>query len=156
MKKRYLLLILILGFVTVFWLLVRNAAAPMTSVGKNANDPSLAPETLPAQKEGLIVVTTPLPQSQVSSPLIIKGKARGNWYFEGSFPVTLVDGQGTVLAQAPATAQGDWMTTEYVPFTLSLSYTAPLSPTQGYVILKKDNPSGEPQFDDQLSIPVTI
>ena len=55
-------------------------------------------------------------------------------------------------------AGGEWMTTEYVPFTASLSYTLPPETPYrtGFLILKKDNPSGEPQFDNSLEIKITL
>ena len=109
----------------------------------------------PASYDDLITVDTPLPNTAVQSPLEISGKARGPWYFEAQFPVTLVDGNGTVLAQAPAHAQGDWMTNDYVPFTAVLTFNAPTTAT-GTLILKKDNPSGLPQNADQLEVPVSF
>lgn len=155
MKKRYLVLILIIGFGAIFLLLIRNASAPTTRNTDKIAENALTPEALPAQKDDLIMVDYPLPQGVVASPILVKGKARGNWYFEGSFPVTLTDAQGNVLAQTYAKAQGEWMTTDYVPFTSSVSYTAPLG-TKGFLILKKDNPSGEAKFDNALTLPVTL
>jgi hypothetical protein len=106
-----------------------------------------------AQKDDLIWVASPLPNQLVSSPLAIAGRARGNWYFEASFPVKILDANGLMLAQAPAQAQGDWMTTEYVPFTLSLPFTKPTTAT-GTLVLEKDNPSGLPQHANELRIPI--
>jgi len=106
-----------------------------------------------ASKDDLIKVTTPTINQLVGSPLTIQGKARGSWYFEASFPVKLVDANGTTLASAPAQAQGDWMTTNYVPFSVTLTFSTPTTPT-GKLILQKDNPSGLPQNDDELQIPV--
>lgn len=155
MKKRYILLLLVIGFGAIFLLLIRDAAAPTVQDTDRIAENSLAPESAPATKDDLITVEAPRPNAVVTSPLIIKGKARGNWYFEGSFPVTLLDAQGNVLVEHYATAQGEWMTTEYVPFTASLTYTAPAG-TRGFLVLKKDNPSGESQFDNSLTIPVTL
>lgn len=89
----------------------------------------------------------------VTSPLEVTGEARGNWYFEASFPVKLLDGDGNVLVSHYAEAQGEWMTTEFVPFKTTLVFPMPSTPT-GTLVLQKDNPSGEPQFDDSISIPV--
>ena len=72
------------------------------------------------------------------------------------FQLRITDAQGNIIKESFATAQGEWMTTDYVPFTTSLTYTLPIGVTNGFLILKKDNPSGEPQFDNQLSIPVTF
>lgn len=88
----------------------------------------------------------------VSSPLTITGEARG-WYFEASFPVHLFDGNGNELASAPAQAQGDWMTEDFVPFKVTLTFTTPSTPT-GTLVFEKDNPSGLPQNAANISIPV--
>lgn len=108
-----------------------------------------------ATKDDLIWVALPLPNQVVTSPLTVTGRARGNWFFEASFPVTLKDANGNILAQAPAQAQGDWMTTEYVNFSVVLTFVAPATPT-GTLILEKDNPSGLPQNANELQIPVTF
>lgn len=100
-----------------------------------------------------IKVETPLTDSLVQSPLKIKGEARGIWYFEASFPVKLIDGSGKILASAPAQAQEDWMTEDWVPFELTLNFDAPQS-ASGVLVLQKDNPSGLPANDDSISVPV--
>lgn len=107
------------------------------------------------QYKDLVHVNAPLPGAKVGSPLTITGRARGNWYFEASFPVKLLDGNGNQIAIAPAQAQGDWMTVDYIPFSVTLTFAQPVTAT-GTLILQKDNPSGEPQNDDFVSIPVTF
>jgi|SRR3989344_2360195 len=106
-----------------------------------------------AQYKDLIRVTMPLPNALVLSPLAIRGEARGNWYFEASFPVRLFDGNGQELAVQPAQAQGEWMTAEYVPFEVILTFTKPETST-GTLVLEKDNPSGLPEYADEFRIPV--
>src|SRR3989338_9204044 len=77
--------------------------------------PAKAPTTNErAQKPDRISVDTPRIGDAIASPVNVSGKARGNWYFEASFPVEVLDSRGAVIAQAPAQAQGEWMTTEYV------------------------------------------
>lgn len=108
----------------------------------------------------LIRLESPLPYSEVASPLAISGKARGNWFFEASFPVFLVDWDGKIIAQGIATAGSEWMTTDFVPFTATLTFNkADISgqySNRGALILKKDNPSGLPQYDDALEVPVLL
>jgi hypothetical protein len=96
----------------------------------------------------------PLPYATVRSPLVVSGQARGTWYFEASFPVILKNASGTVIAQAPAQAQSDWMTTDWVPFTVTLTFPAQPSGTSGTLILQKDNPSGDPARDESRQITV--
>lgn len=104
-------------------------------------------------KKDLIVVTNLKAGQKIKSPFALEGKARGSWYFEASFPYELRDGNGALLAQGPVQASGDWMTTNFVPFTLVLTFPAPTT-TTGTLTLKKDNPSGLSVNDDQLVISV--
>ena len=102
-----------------------------------------------------INVSLPQPNSVVSSPLTVTGEARGTWYFEASFPVKLYDANNSLLAQAPAQALSDWMTTDFVSFSVTLTFPTPSTQT-GTLVLEKDNPSGLPQNDDSFSIPVSF
>ncbi len=101
----------------------------------------------------LPTLTAPVQNTKVKSPLSVSGDAIGYWYFEASFPVVLKDSNGNVLAQAPAQAQGDWMTTSTVPFLTTLTW-ATTTATSGVLILKNDNPSGLPENDSEISFPV--
>jgi hypothetical protein len=76
------------------------------------------------------------------------------WYFEASFPVKLLDSQNQQIAIAPAQAQSDWMTTSFVPFVATLTFPPQTPGSQGTLVLQKDNPSGEPQNDASVQIPV--
>ena len=105
-------------------------------------------------KSDLIYVDSPLPGSRVASPLRIRGHARGKWFFEGDFPVALVDADGKIIAQGYATAKSGWMTEMFVPFESVIKFKKPRSGSQGTLILKKDNPTDRPEFDDALEIPV--
>ncbi|HVU79840.1 MAG TPA: Gmad2 immunoglobulin-like domain-containing protein [Candidatus Paceibacterota bacterium] len=109
-----------------------------------------------AELQDLIRVTTPAPGGTAGSPLAVSGEARGTWYFEASFPYELRDASGNVIAQGPVQAASDWMTTDFVPFTVSISYPAQPSGSHGTLILKKDNPSGLPENEKSLTIPVVF
>jgi spore germination protein GerM len=100
-----------------------------------------------------IKVSTPAPNSDVASPLKITGDARGTWFFEASFPVKLLDANNKILAQGVAQAKGDWMTENFVPFETSLEFVKPTTNT-GTLVLSKDNPSGLPENDKSVSIPI--
>jgi hypothetical protein len=104
-------------------------------------------------KRGLIIVSEPQPLALIASPLTIRGQARGTWYFEASFPVRIVDAAGNVLGRHFVTAQGEWMTENFVPFEGVLEFAAPQTRT-GTLILEKDNPSGLPENADELRIPI--
>ncbi len=70
----------------------------------------------------MIRVELPKKNSAVTSPLMIAGKARGMWYFEGSFPIFLMTSTGVQIAQGVAEAQSDWMTEDYVDFVIQLPF----------------------------------
>lgn len=120
------------------------------SIGVSAETIYEPPKFLPRPA---ILVTDPRPYTIAQSPLAISGKAKNTWYFEASFPVKLKDATGKVLGQAPAQAQTDWMTTGYVPFRLDLNFTDSATAT-GSLEFSKDNPSGLPQNDATVSMPV--
>lgn len=100
-----------------------------------------------------IIVDLPKPNEIISSPLEIKGKARGSWYFEASFPIKLIDENGGIIAQTIAQAKSDWMTNELVPFEATLDFEAPIS-GKGFLVLEKDNPSGLSENAEEIKIPV--
>ena len=111
-------------------------------------------------KADLIKLASPVPNGVIGSPLTISGQARGGWFFEASFPITLTNWDGLIIAEGPATAEGNWMTEEFVPFTATLEFISPYPAgaedfmKRGSLILKKDNPSGLPENDDALEIPI--
>ena len=105
------------------------------------------------EKVDLIQMGNPRPNQIIESPLFIKGKARGNWYFEADFPVKLFDDNGFLLGITIAQALGDWMTEDFVPFSATLLFSVPSTP-KGKLVLEKDNPSGLPEHADELTIPV--
>lgn len=104
----------------------------------------------------IISVDTPIPNQHVSSPLTVSGQARGTWFFEGSFPIVIVDWDGRIIGEGIGTAQGEWMTTDYVPFVATIPYTISQDTPydRGAIILKRDNPSGLPEYDDAREIPI--
>lgn len=106
--------------------------------------------------EDNIKVTTPSvsASSSVQQVFSVAGEARGNWYFEASFPITVYAEDGSVLLQTFATADGEWMTIEFVPFNVELNlgdYTGAAT-----VVLNRDNPSGLPENDASVSFDVSV
>lgn len=93
------------------------------------------------------------PQAEIRSPVTVRGEIRGNWFFEGSFPVRILDANGKELAVVPARARGEWMTTDFVPFEATLEFASPATPT-GTLVLEKDNPSDLPENAGAVRIPI--
>lgn len=127
-----------------------SAPQPTTGCGQPGDDSSVTPTPQPE-----VVVFMPQANQTIKSPLTVAGKARGNWFFEASFPIKLVDSQGKEIAVSYVQSIGDWMTTEFVPFSGQLKFSVSAT-AAGEFILKNDNPSGLPQYDKEIRIPVTI
>lgn len=101
----------------------------------------------------LIIVDEPKASAVIGSPFSFSGKARGNWYFEANFPVKVFDANGAELGVGIAQAEGDWMTEDFVPFSGSVEFRAPETPS-GKVVFQKDNPSGLPEHDAAVEVPI--
>jgi len=100
------------------------------------------------------------PGDKIASPLKITGESGGGWFFEGSFPIDLVDWDGRIIATGIAHAKGDWMTSNFVPFEAEIKFTKPANPTnqdyasKGALIFRKDNPSDRREFDAAYELPI--
>lgn len=101
-----------------------------------------------------VVVISPKRGRRVTSPLTVNAKARGNWFFEGQIPVQLVDEEGNVIATAIGQVDGGWMTMELVKFTATLTFET--TANRGYVVIKKDNPSGLPENEGEYRVLVRL
>lgn len=88
-----------------------------------------------------IILETVQPGDTVKSPLMVKGKALGPWFFEGTLPVQIENSKGEFLDMAPAHALDDWMQEGYVRFEAELQFD-PAGDTAGTLVIKNDNPSG--------------
>lgn len=126
---------------------VTTTPTPTTtpSNGDNGNNDNAA--------QGMIRVTAPTANQTITSPVTLRGEARGNWYFEASFPVRIVDDNGKVLAERPVQADGEWMTTNFVAFEESITFDRPSTST-GVIIFMKDNPSGLQENYAEYRVPV--
>jgi hypothetical protein len=145
---KYLIAILIIALGAAgLWYTMKSERAP-------EQDSTVAQATYANADEHLIKVALPLPGETVDATFTVLGQARGNWYFEASFPLEVRAEGGRVLVQMPVQAQGDWMTTEFVPFSAHVT----VSDYRGSatLVLHNDNASGLPEHDRSISIPIVI
>ncbi len=168
-----LFIVLVAGFIGVFTLPGRHtepaqnqqhdvtpaqnpdASSQTTSEGSvEANSSGSNHAGSVAEIDNIIEVTAPLIGSTVASPLTITGQARGAWYFEASAPYELRNAQGNVIAQGHVTAQGEWMTDDFVPFKAIVTFPAQPKGSMGTLVLHNDNPSGDPSREKTLQIPL--
>ena len=100
-----------------------------------------------------LIVAHPSPGELIISPDTIRGKARGTWFFEGSFAIRLLNNNGKEIAVGIAQAQEDWMTEDWVNFSAEIQFEKPASET-GFLLFEKANPSGKAKFDQSLKFSV--
>ena len=85
----------------------------------------------------------------------MKGQAPGSWYFEGSFPVRVLNIQGEVVSSLVASTSDDWMTENSVPFSVVIDF--PLEQESAFVLqFEKSNPSGLEENSDIAKIAISI
>lgn len=94
--------------------------------------------------EEKITLIAPDIAKPLKSPLKIKGKAPGNYFFEATFPIIIQDKNGKTIGNAIAQANGDWMTEDYIEFSAELTFSKPETKT-GMLIFANDNPSDLPE-----------
>lgn len=100
-----------------------------------------------------ISIESPHPNEHISSPLTVKGEARA-WYFEATFSMRLENEDGEVIAEGYVEAQDDWMVDAFVPYKGDLTFDPQRPGSTGTLYLEKANPSGLPENDTTLHIPV--
>ena len=149
----------ILGIVTALIivaaiaLFVIPAKAPV--VEQPADNTTATSTASKAQFADMLTLDTPLPNTSITSPLTISGQARGTWFFEASAPYELRDASGKVIAQGTLRAD-NWMTEDFTPFTATATFPTQPAGSKGTLVLKNDNPSGDPSRDKSLQIPVVF
>lgn len=132
MKKILILIFVLIAFVAGYYF-----------YNKNTN-----------KEDVLIYIENPKEGEYISSPVSVSGKARGYYFFEGSFPVNIVNWDGLIVGEGYVTAKDEWMTTDYVDFEGEITFEKPQYKDNGWIIFKRDNPSGMPENDYALELPI--
>jgi len=163
--RSFVYIVLIVGVVAIIVLAqvekLTTEPFEQSAVESTATDPiSTTTETVgtTTTDAALISVTAPLPGETVGSPIMVRGEARGYWFFEGDAPVVVTNWDGLIIGEGYITAHGDWMNEDLVPFTGAIAYTLPADSysASGTVIFQRDNPSGRPENDAAYEVPVQL
>ncbi|MFA5993577.1 MAG: Gmad2 immunoglobulin-like domain-containing protein [Parcubacteria group bacterium] len=153
--RKKVVVFIILGVVVLAIIFWRGNLYPGAKKGVISSDKKAVVTGDQGVAEGInIKVSAPNVNGTVTSPLKIAGEAKG-WYFEGSFPVKLLDEKGAILATGMAKAKGDWQVDAYVPFVVELKFDAK-GAKKGDIIFEKSNPSGLPQNAGSFSFAVLL
>ena len=144
----------------VIILLALGGALFLLSNELKENEPEII---LPPKKEGtqnnseheLIQVSFPFSGEKIGGEINVTGIAKGNWYFEGEFPIELLTPEGKKLTGVPALAEGEWMREGFVPFSAKLRYPVN-EETEAKLVLHRNNPSDLREQDAKIEIPVIL
>ncbi|HRH26503.1 MAG TPA: hypothetical protein PLF31_03510 [Candidatus Paceibacterota bacterium] len=114
-------------------------------------------------------ITSPRQGQEIMAGFVVRGMSPGYWFFENTAGLELVSASGTVLYQTYASVDEgySWMTEDVVPWTGKLSFDlseiktklglpASLETIDAFLVFKNDNPSGLPENDKSIRIPVEI
>ena len=127
---------------------------PAPALNSQATSTTTGTETIATSTNTVVVIDAPKSGALVSKTFSVTGSAPGTWYFEASFPIEVRDPSGLMAGTGHATALSDWMTTAQVPFKADITVTGYSGPA--VLVLKKDNPSGLPQNDGSMTLPIVI
>ncbi|MFA5025566.1 MAG: Gmad2 immunoglobulin-like domain-containing protein [Candidatus Shapirobacteria bacterium] len=107
----------------------------------------------PTPRSSPVVILSPDISKPLLSPQKIIGLIDKSWVFEGSFPLELFDNQDKIIYQGKASAP-NWIedTDKFTTFTANLVFKT--TSKSGFLKIKNDNPSGLPQNNKSLIIPI--
>lgn len=121
-----------------------SSAPETTPPPTEPKTPEIETSEIVSKNEEKITLITPDITKPLTSPIKIKGKAPGNYFFEATFPIIIQDKNGKQIGNAIAQANGDWMTEDYIEFSAELTFSKPETKT-GMLIFANDNPSDLPE-----------
>lgn len=150
-----LVVILLAGFVIYQNPKLKNALGIYSSTVSEDSVATSTTSVASSSSHSLISTNNLSEGDTITNGQVVTGKARGYWFFEASFPVKIYDANDNELGVNIATADTDWMTEDFVPFTVNLNFATPTTPT-GKIRFEKDNPSGESQFDDSYEVNINF
>lgn len=101
-----------------------------------------------------IHMTSQATNQTITSPVTVQGEAKGSWFFEANMRGSIVDSEGNTVKIFPIAAKTDWMTSDFVPFAESVSFTSPGYGQKGFIVIENDNPSGLLENSKSIKIPV--
>ncbi len=95
------------------------------------------------------------PGAKVHGVVSYRGVIKGSYFFEANIGINILDLNKKILKGDHAMSTTDWMTTEPVSFEGNVDFTG-LPKGGAYFEIHNDNPSGLPEHDKSVLIPIVI
>lgn len=135
---------------------VQATATTSTATSSIATTTVVSTSSIPAPVDvaSQVEMVSPLPNSEVKSPIQVAGRAKGGWFFEANAGLAVLDANKTPITIGNVTATTDWMTEDYVSFTGKITYPAAYKGKNGFIQLSNANPSGLPENSKTFLVPV--
>lgn len=100
------------------------------------------------------IVSAPIANSVIKSPLKITGAVPAGWMSEGVFPIVILDSNKKMISQGQGkeVEERAWESGKAVEFSATLKFSQ--STGSGTIILYNDNPSGNSANSKSFEIPI--
>gem|GEM_PF-1576516 len=121
---------------------------------QNNQSTSNQSKTFTSQKG--VLITLENFNEKLTCPLIIRGAVTGTWFFEAEFQAQIISSETTLANLIARATNENWMTEAPVNFVIEYDCSNCLANTQLQLKLQKNNPSGLPEFDDSVIIPISL
>lgn len=106
-----------------------------------------------------VEIKSPLTGAVISDILQIKGAIPGTWYFEAIAQFKIVDESYNEIAIGTVQALSDWMTTQRVPFEVTLPIANLNYKGKATIIIQSENVQGEEEGEKlvkRMFIPIEL
>jgi hypothetical protein len=147
MKNQLVVALLLVVFLVVGIILGRVLGKPITGGVKT---PSVTPA--PSNWASEVKLVSPTSNQAVESPLRVTGSIKRNWTFEAVMTIWVLDSKKAVIGGGPVYTTLTNESDEWVSFDTSLIFTPEGS--DGFLQIKNDNPSGLPENEKVLEVPL--
>jgi hypothetical protein len=153
-----ILLFLVICAMTAYLVFTPGRQKTSSNVPMSTTTPSMTATPVASSTEPLsasVTVSAPVPNSTVGKTFAVTGIAPNGWYFEAVFPIQVRDPNDNLIATGQGHAQNDWTVAGPVAFTSSITLIGDYSGPADLILLR-DNPSGLPENDDEVTMPIVI
>lgn len=103
----------------------------------------------------LISITNPRPNQEITSPIVIEGLAKSEWFANNNFNIDLTDTEGTIVKSVKAYKMSGKDKDGFVKFRANLKFDLP-STLSGMLILNKNNITKDETLNNKLIVPVSF